>query len=96
MTGLDEGCSVGKCPDAGKQKHVRSRSILAMVDAFRPIYSQFMPVWGQDETMGGEQGRLAPDGDICRCQERPEQVKSTGHEQRAVGAGGEGGGRAGV
>lgn len=66
-----------------------------MVDAFRPIYSQFMPICGQDEIMGGEQGRLATDGDICRYQERPEQVKSTGHEQRAVAAGGEGGGRVG-
>lgn len=75
---------------------MRQGAILAMVDAFRPIYSQFMPVWGQDETMGGEQGRLAPDGDICRRQERPEQVKSTGHDQRAVAAGGEGGGRVGV
>lgn len=75
---------------------MRQGAILAMVDAFRPIYSQFMPVWGQDETMGGEQGRLAPDGDICRRQERPEQVKSTGHEQSAVMAGGEGGGRARV
>lgn len=45
--------------------------------------------------MGGEQGRLAPDDDICRCQERPEQVKSTGHGQRAVAARGKEGGRGG-
>lgn len=36
--------------------------------------------------MGGEQGRLAPDDDICRCQERPEQVKSTGQGRWRLGA----------
>lgn len=54
-----------------------------------------MAIREQDEIMGEEQGRLAPDDDMCRCQERPEQVKSAGHEQRAVAAGGEGGGRVG-
>lgn len=54
-----------------------------------------MPISGQDEIIDGEQGRLAPDDDICRCQERPEQVKSSGHGQRAVAAGGKEGGRVG-